>query len=97
LREVEIIHMHTEGTANYRKTYYCITLTTSKGETKIVPYLKKGAGVVSTRANVHFIVTEYGIGDLYGKSLNERAKLLTSIAHPSHRENLEKEFCERYK
>jgi 4-hydroxybutyrate CoA-transferase len=70
---------------------------TSKGESKIVPYLKTGAGVVSTRANVHFIVTEYGVVDLFGKSMKERAKLLTSIAHPDHREFLEKKFYERFK
>ena len=79
------------------KPIIALSSTTSKGESKIVPYLKKGAGVVSTRANVHFIVTEFGIVDLYGKSLKERAKLLTSIAHPAHRENLEREFYERYK
>ncbi len=70
---------------------------TSRGESKIVPYLKTGAGVVSTRANVHFIVTEYGVVDLFGKSMKERAKLLTSIAHPDHREFLEKKFYERFK
>lgn len=69
---------------------------TSKGESKIVPYLRQGAGVVSTRANVHYIVTEYGIVDLYGKSFKERAALLTGIAHPDHRETLEKKFYERY-
>jgi 4-hydroxybutyrate CoA-transferase len=79
------------------KPIIALSSTTSKGESKIVPYLKKGAGVVSTRANVHFIVTEFGIVDLYGKSLKERAKLLTNIAHPAHRENLEREFYERYK
>lgn len=71
--------------------------TTQKGISKIVPCLKQGAGVVSTRANVHFIVTEYGTADLYGKSLRERAKLLISIAHPDHREVLEREFNERYR
>ncbi|GAL87669.1 propionyl-CoA:succinate CoA transferase [Sporocytophaga myxococcoides] len=70
---------------------------TTKGESKIVPYLKTGAGVVSTRANVHFIVTEYGVVDLFGKSMKERAELLTSIAHPDHREFLEKKFHERFK
>lgn len=71
--------------------------TTAKGESKIVAYLKQGAGVVSTRANVHYIVTEFGVVDLYGKSLKERAKLLTSIAHPDHREWLDKECHERFK
>lgn len=61
---------------------------TSQGESKIVPFLKAGAGVVTTRANVHYIVTEYGIAYLYGKNLKERAKALIDIAHPLHREKL---------
>ena len=61
---------------------------TSQGESKIVPYLKTGAGVVTTRANVHYIVTEYGIAYLYGKNLKERAKALIDISHPQHREKL---------
>ncbi|WMJ73808.1 acetyl-CoA hydrolase/transferase C-terminal domain-containing protein [Cytophagaceae bacterium ABcell3] len=69
---------------------------TSKGVSKIVPYLKQGAGVVTTRANVHYIVTEYGVVDLYGKSLRQRAELLISIAHPDHREALEKAVFERF-
>jgi 4-hydroxybutyrate CoA-transferase len=79
------------------KPIIALPSVTSRGESKIVPYLKQGAGVVSTRANVHYIATEYGVVDLYGKSLKERAKLLTSIAHPSHREALEIEFYKRYK
>jgi acyl-CoA hydrolase len=79
------------------KPIIALPSVTAKGESKIVPYLKKGAGVVSTRANVHFIVTEYGVVDLYGKSFKERAQLLTNIAHPNHRESLEREFYERYK
>jgi acyl-CoA hydrolase len=62
---------------------------TSKGESKIVQSLKEGAGVVTTRANVHYIVTEYGIAHLYGKNLQQRAKALIDIAHPDHREKLE--------
>jgi 4-hydroxybutyrate CoA-transferase len=61
---------------------------TSHGESKIVPCLKTGAGVVTTRANVHYIVTEHGIAYLYGKNLQERAKALINIAHPLHREKL---------
>lgn len=62
--------------------------TTNKGESRIVDFLKPGAGVVSTRAHVHYIVTEFGIADLWGKSLRERARQLISIAHPSHRDRL---------
>ncbi len=61
---------------------------TSRGESKIVPWLKTGAGVVTTRAHVHYIVSEYGIAYLYGKNLTERAKALIDIAHPMHREKL---------
>ena len=63
---------------------------TSKGETKIVPLLKPGAGIVTTRAHVHYIVTEFGIANLYGKNLEERAKALIDISHPDHRESLER-------
>ena len=67
---------------------------TSKGESKIVSFLKTGAGVVTTRANVHYVVTEYGIAYLYGKNLAERAKALINIAHPMHREQLSEAFFE---
>ncbi len=61
---------------------------TNKGESKIVNFLKHGASVVTTRAHARFIVTEYGVADLYAKNLKERAKALIAIAHPMHRENL---------
>jgi acyl-CoA hydrolase len=69
---------------------------TSKGESRIVPFLKEGAGVVTTRGHVHWVVTEYGIVNLFGKGLKQRAKELISIAHPSHREELERSFHERF-
>ncbi|UZR94820.1 acetyl-CoA hydrolase/transferase family protein [Chondrinema litorale] len=69
---------------------------TKKGVSKIVPFLKEGAGVTTTRAHVHYIVTEYGVVNLYGKNLRQRAKALISIAHPSHRESLEKMAYERF-
>lgn len=78
------------------KPIVALTSATSKGVSKIVPQLKPGAGVVTSRARVHWVVTEYGAVNLYGKSLQERARLLTSIAHPDHREALEKEAFERY-
>lgn len=69
---------------------------TNKGVSKIVPVLYPGAGVVTPRADAHWIVTEYGAVDLTGKSLQERARLLTSIAHPDDREALEKAAFERF-
>ena len=70
---------------------------TSKGISRITPFLKEGAGVVTTRGHVHYVVTEYGTVNLYGKNMEQRAKLLISIAHPNHREALEKAFYERFK
>ena len=72
------------------KAIIAMPSTTKKGDSKIVGFLKQGAGVVTTRAHVRYIVTEYGIADLYGKSLRERARAMIDIAHPDHREELEK-------
>ena len=69
---------------------------TAKGAAKIVPVLHTGAGVVTPRADVHWIVTEYGAVDLWGRSLQERARLLVSIAHPDDRESLERAAFERF-
>ena len=73
------------------KAIIALPSTTNKGVNRIVPFLKQGAGVVTTRAHVHYIVTEYGVADLYGKTLKQRAKALLEITHPEHREHLEKE------
>lgn len=70
---------------------------TNKGISKITPYLNPGASVTTTRAHVHYVVTEYGVVNLYGKGLKERAKALISIAHPDHREELERAAFERFK
>ncbi|GAA4303906.1 acetyl-CoA hydrolase/transferase family protein [Nibribacter koreensis] len=70
---------------------------TNKGESKIVNMLKPGASVTTTRAHVRYIVTEYGIADLYGKNLRQRAKALIQIAHPNHREELERLAFDRFK
>ncbi len=69
---------------------------TKKGASKIVPYLKQGAGVVTTRAHVHYVVTEYGVAYLYGKNLRQRAYELMRIAHPDNREALEQEIIKRF-
>lgn len=69
---------------------------TNKGKNKIVAELNPGAGVVTPRSDAHWIVTEYGAVDLYGKSLQERAKLMISIAHPDDREMLDRQAFERF-
>lgn len=69
-----------------------ISSQTRKGRSKIVPKLTPGAGVVTTRAHVHYVVTEWGVTNLYGKTLRERARALIEISHPDHREHLEREF-----
>lgn len=78
------------------KPIIALPSTTSKGESRIVPFLKQGADVVTTRAHVHYVITEYGIADLYGKNLRQRAKALIGIAHPDHRETLEREAHARF-
>lgn len=72
------------------KPIFALPSVTRRGESRIVSMLKPGAGVVTTRAHMHYVVTEYGVADLYGKNLGQRAKLLIEIAHPDHREALEK-------
>lgn len=72
-----------------------MTSLTNRGESKIVPTLKGGASVTSTRAHAQYIVTEYGIAQLFGKSYRQRAFALIQIAHPSKREELEKAAYER--
>lgn len=78
------------------KPIIALPSVTSRGESKIVPFLKQGAGVVTTRAHVHYIVTEYGVANLYGKNLRQRAGELIKIAHPDHRESLERDAFERF-
>jgi len=79
------------------KPIIALTSRTAKGVPRIVPLLKSGAGVVTTRAHVHYVVTEYGAVFLFGKNLRERAKALISIAHPDDREALERAAAERFK
>lgn len=79
------------------KPIIAMATRTNKGVSKIVPFLKQGAGVVTTRAHVHYIATEYGIVDLYAQSLRERAKRLIAIAHPDDQEMLERAAFERFK
>lgn len=78
------------------KPIIAIPSRTNKGIPRIVPVLKPGAGVVTTRAHVHYVVTEYGVVNLWGKNLRQRAKALISIAHPDDREMLDKAYHERF-
>ncbi len=78
------------------KPIIAIPSVTNKGISKIAPILTPGAGVVSTRANIHWLVTEFGAVNLYGRSLQDRAKLIISISHPDHQENLDKAAFERF-
>ncbi|KOH46468.1 acetyl-CoA hydrolase/transferase family protein [Sunxiuqinia dokdonensis] len=78
------------------KPIIALPSVTAKGVSKISPILMPGSGVVSTRANMHWVVTEQGAVNLYGKTMQERARLLISIAHPAHREELDKAAFERF-
>lgn len=78
------------------KPIIALTSRTAKGVPRIVPFLKQGAGVVTTRAHVHYVVTEYGAAYLFGKNLRQRAKALINIAHPDDREALERACRERF-
>jgi acyl-CoA hydrolase len=69
---------------------------TKNGESKIAACLKTGAGVVTSRAHMHYMVTEYGVANLFGKNLTQRAKALIQVAHPDHRAYLEKEVLKRF-
>ena len=78
------------------KAIIAMASRTTKGQSKIVPVLKPGAGVVTPRADVQWVVTEFGAVNLYGKSLQERARLLISIAHPDDREMLSNAAHQRF-
>jgi acyl-CoA hydrolase len=79
------------------KPIIALTSRTAKGINRIVPFLKAGAGVVTTRGHIHYVVTEYGIAFLFGKNLRQRAKSLVDIAHPDDRDMLERACFERFK
>ena len=74
------------------KAIIALPSITSKGVSRIVPSLKQGAGVVTTRSHVQYIITENGIADLYGKTLKQRALEMVRIAHPNHQEWIEREY-----
>ncbi len=79
------------------KPIIALSSRTTKGVPRIVPHLKEGAGVVTTRGHVHWVVTEFGSAFLFGKNLRQRARALINIAHPDDREALTKYCYERFK
>jgi len=76
------------------KAIIALPSQTNKGISRIVPFLNTGAGVVTTRAHVQYVVTEYGVANLYGKTIKQRVAELIKISHPDHRERMEKEYFE---
>lgn len=78
------------------KPIVALPSTTTTGESRIVSYLKPGAGVVTTRAHVHYVVTEHGIADLFGKNLRQRAAALIAVADPRHRDALTADARRRF-
>jgi len=83
--------------SNGGKPIIALPSVPSKNISRIVPFLNEGAGVVTTRGHVHWVVTEFGVVNLFGKNLKQRGIALIGIAHPDHREMLERTFYERYK
>ncbi|WP_299224608.1 acetyl-CoA hydrolase/transferase C-terminal domain-containing protein [uncultured Psychroserpens sp.] len=78
------------------KAIFAMPSITTKGVSKISSFLKEGAGVTTTRAHVHYVATEYGVVNLFGKSLKQRAEALISISHPNFREALERDAHNRF-
>ncbi|EDW58384.1 4-hydroxybutyrate coenzyme A transferase [Drosophila virilis] len=95
--QVDFIRGAAEGTDGLGVPIIAMPSTTSKGGSKIVPTLQPGAGVVTSRAHVHYVVTEHGIASLFGKNVRQRSYELIQIADPKHREALEKAVYERLK
>ncbi|PKG50654.1 acetyl-CoA hydrolase/transferase family protein [Olleya sp. 1-3] len=79
------------------KAIIALPSVTRKGISRIVPTLKPGAGVVTTRSHVHYVVTEYGVANLFGKTIKERVKALVNIAHPDHRELVDRQYFDLIK
>lgn len=95
--QVDFIRGASEGLDRKGKPIIALPAITKRKESKIVPLIKPGAGVVTTRGHVDYVVTEFGIANLFGKTLLQRAFALIQIAHPDHREKLEKAAFDRFK
>jgi acyl-CoA hydrolase len=92
----QVDFMRGAARAKNGKPIIAIPSTAARGKvSRIVPYLKQGAGVVTTRADVHYIVTEHGIAHIFGKNLRERVEALIGIAEPAFRDELEAAAKER--
>jgi acyl-CoA hydrolase len=78
------------------KPIIALESVTKKGVSKIVPFIHPGAGIVTSRAHMHYLITEFGTAFLFGKNLRQRAYEIMKIAHPDHREMLEKEIIKRF-
>lgn len=78
------------------KSIIALPSITKRGESRIVPFIKKGGGVVTTRSHVQYVVTEYGVAELHSKNIHQRIKSMIEIAHPNHRENLERQYFEEF-
>ena len=77
------------------KAIIALPSVTGKGVNRIVPFLRPGAGVVTTRAHIHYVVTEYGVANLYGKTIKQRVNALAEIAHPNFREQIMKDYFDK--
>ncbi|PIO73125.1 4-hydroxybutyrate coenzyme A transferase domain protein [Teladorsagia circumcincta] len=95
--QVDYIRGAAIGNDGEGKPIIALPSVSKRGQSKIVPYIQEGAGVVTSRSHVHYVVTEYGIAQLWGKNMRQRAYELIKITHPSHREALEKAAFERLK
>ncbi|RCN43544.1 4-hydroxybutyrate coenzyme A transferase [Ancylostoma caninum] len=95
--QVDFIRGAAIGDDGLGKPIIALPSISKKGQSKIVPYINEGAGVVTSRSHVHYVVTEFGIAQLWGKNMRQRAYELIKIAHPSQRELLEKSAFERMK
>jgi acyl-CoA hydrolase len=78
------------------KPIIAMPAATGKGLSRIVSFVKPGAGIVTTRAQVHYVVTEHGVANLFGKNLKQRAYALAAIADPQHRDSLERDIRQRF-
>ncbi|KAI1283759.1 4-hydroxybutyrate coenzyme A transferase [Halotydeus destructor] len=88
--QVDFLRAAAMGQDGRGKPILAMSSATKKGKSKIVPWLSEGANVTATRAHVHYVVTEHGIAFLHGKNYRQRAHAMLAIAHPKHRESLEK-------